>query len=259
MLEFTILGAGNSSGVPAAGNHWGDCDPHEPRNRRTRASLWVKSETTSIVIDTGPDFREQSSRENIKNIDAVFYTHAHGDHCNGMDDLRGYRYRSGRLVPVYGSAQTLQEIHDRFPYIFDGGESKDLYPPLVEAYELKTMGQAVQIGDIHIIPYDMDHATVIATGYRIGPVGYSVDMWKLDDSAVDTLKGIDVWIVDAAGYLDTKNKVHANFEVIAALNERIGAGRVILSCLTLGMDYEKTQNHLPPGFELAYDGMKVVG
>lgn len=251
-VKLTILGCGNSTGVPAAGNHWGTCDPLEPKNTRSRCCALVQSDTTTIVIDTGPDFRTQMNRANVGHLDAVLYTHAHSDHMNGIDDIRVYVYRQKNKMPVYGSRETLNDLEGYFPYMFHGGKMS-IYPPLLERFEIRD--KPFIVGDIPCTPLQMDHESVTATGYRFGNIAYCVDMLKLDDAAVNALQGIETWIVDAAGYHMTDNKVHANLETIYALNKRIGAKNVILTSLSLGMDYKTLCDELPDGYRPAYDGL----
>jgi phosphoribosyl 1,2-cyclic phosphate phosphodiesterase len=252
--KITILGCGNSTGIPAIGNYWGKCDPSEPKNRRTRSSILVESGNTKIVVDTGPDFREQLNRANVSMIDAVLYTHAHADHMNGIDDLRVLVQRGQKMIPVYSNAETIQDLKGYFTYMFDGGKT-ELYPPLLSAHVLTGFGTEHSIGDIKFIPFEQDHETCISVGYRFGTLGYSVDARRLDDKAVNALKGVETWIVDSAGYKSEDPTVHANLETIYALNERIGARQVYLSSLTLGMDYQTLVKELRPGYLPAHDGL----
>ena len=257
-LKVTILGCGNSTGVPAVGNYWGKCDPSEPKNRRLRSSIAVQSANTTVIVDTGPDFREQVNRAHIERVDAVLYTHSHGDHVNGIDDLRSLRFRQKQLVPVYGNDETLDDLAKRFDYLFEGGKSP-LYPPVVEAQRIEEgqYGQPITHGDIDFIPFPQDHGTCIATGYRFGDLAYSVDMLTLDDFAVKVLTGIKTWIVDCASYNDPNNTVHANIDTILKLNEKIGAGQVILSSLSLSMDYQTLKQELPLPLIPGYDQMSI--
>ena len=258
-LKITILGCGNSTGVPSIGNHWGKCDPHEPRNNRLRSSIAVQSESTTIIVDTGPDFRAQMNRADISHLDAVLYTHAHSDHIMGIDDLRMIRIRGNKLVPVYGNAATLADLTGRFKYLFEGGKSV-LYPPVLQAHEIRanSYGKSMKVGDIDFIPFDQDHGTCRSVGYRFGDLGYSCDIVNLDKAAITTLAGIKTWIVDGAGYHHQDNVVHANLETIYRLNEKIGAAQVYLSSLTLAMDYQTLVNELPDGYAPAYDGLKIT-
>ena len=256
--KLTILGCGNSTGVPAIGNYWGDCDPIEPKNTRLRSSVLIQSAKTTLVVDTGPDFRQQMNRADINHIDGVLYSHAHADHINGIDELRFMALKNKTLVSVYGNKETLNNLRTRFDYLFEGGDHS-LYPPIVEAHDIdrEEFGSVQRIGDIDFIPFEQDHGTVQSLGYRFGDLAYSVDIHRLDDKAVEVLQGIKIWIVDAAGYKSETNPVHASLETLYKLNERIGAAQVYLTSLSLAMDYRTLLDELPPGFIPAYDGLKV--
>lgn len=257
-LKFTILGCGNSSGVPAAGNHWGACDPEEPKNMRMRCSGVVQSDITTLVIDTGPEFRLQMNAAKIEMIDAVLYTHDHGDHMNGIDDLRVYRFRKKDLVDVYGNKETLSFIAKRFGYMINGGVDA-LYPPMLRAHEIsKDMeGKPLKVGDIEFTSFTQDHGTCETLGYRFGDLAYSVDMRRLDEKALETLKGIKTWIVDCAAYHNEDNKVHSNIKEIYAYNEIIGAQHVYLTSLSLSMDYQTLKGELKDGYAPACDGLEI--
>lgn len=254
--RVTILGCGNSTGVPAIGNYWGACDPNEPKNNRSRCSIAVQTDATTLIVDTGPDFRTQLTRENIVHIDGVLYTHMHSDHVGGIDELRIMRFRNKALIPIYADPETMADLKGRFPYIFDGGKSV-LYPPIVEPHILwpEKFGSLHKFGDIGYIPFEQDHGSCKSVGYRFGDLAYSVDIFNLDHRAVETLAGIKTWIVDAAGYHQTDNSVHANLETIFSLNKRIKAQQVYLTSLTLGMDYQTLISELPQGYAPAHDGL----
>jgi phosphoribosyl 1,2-cyclic phosphate phosphodiesterase len=254
----TILGCGNSTGIPAIGNYWGKCDPAEPKNRRLRSSILVRSGNTAIVVDTGPDFREQLNRANIETVDAALYSHAHGDHVHGIDDLRPIRHRRGALVPVYGNRATLEELQSRFHYMFAGGNHA-LYPPVLEAKPFKTadFGAEQVIGELRFVPFEQDHGTCVSIGYRFGDIAYSPDFVRLDDKAVEILRGVRIWIADCAAYKDTQNAVHANLETIFSLREKIGAHEVYLTSLSLAMDYRALEKELRNGVKPAFDGLSL--
>ena len=260
-MKFTILGCGNSTGVPSIGDVWGACDPKEPKNRRGRCSLLVESKTTKLVIDTGPDFREQLTRVKIPTVDAILYTHSHDDHVMGISDIRSITFRNKKITPVYGSAETLDEITQRFDYHFKGGKSK-LYPPILQAMEIKDFGVKNTIGDIDFVPFHQDHGTCITTGYRFGDFAYSVDFISLEDAAVNVLKGVKTWVVDAAGYKEPRDDgrlhVHANLDTIYELNKRVGASQVYLTSLSLAMDYKTLTEELRAGYAPAYDGLSFT-
>lgn len=254
-LKFTILGCGNSTGVPAVTNYWGDCDPNEPKNRRRRCALAVQSDTTTLIVDTGPDFREQMNAYDIAQIDGVLYTHEHADHMHGIDDLRFYRFKQEKLIPTYLSQETMDAIQNRFGYMFDGG-NWEIYKPIL-THNIIEFGKTHQCGDIEFMPFAQDHGSCTSTGYRFGNLAYSVDILTLDDTAIETLKGIQKWIVDAAAYHNENNKVHATIKTIAELNKRIGAKQVYLTSLSLGMDYQTLCDELPDHVHPCYDGLVI--
>lgn len=256
--KLTILGCGNSTGVPAIGNYWGACDPNEPKNRRLRSSILLQTDQTTLVVDTGPDFREQLNRADISNLDAVLYTHFHGDHVQGMDELRVIKHRNQKdYVNIYGDRATIEDLERRFNYLFHGGNIK-LYPPIIkpQVFENEDFGKIRQISDVSFIPFKQDHGSCDSVGYRFGDAGYSVDILKLDDMAIKTLTGIKTWIVDCAAYKD-ENVVHANLETIFALNKEIKAADVWLTSLSLTMDYQTLREELPQGYKPAYDGLEL--
>ena len=253
---LTILGCGNSTGVPAIGNYWGDCDPKEPRNTRLRSSILLQTQTTSIVVDTGPDFRQQLNRENVQTLDAVLYSHAHSDHINGIDELRIISYRRKALMGIYGNKATLTELEDRFNYLFEGNNNHRLYPPVVEPVEVE-YGKTQKIGDIGFVPFEQDHGMCKSVGYRFGDTAYCVDILNLDQMAINTLKGIKTLIIDSAGYNHTDCVAHANLETIYKLNKQIGAAQVYLTSLTLSMDYKTLLEELVEGYKPSYDGLSL--
>ena len=257
-LKITILGCGASGGVPALGNLWGQCDPAEPKNRRSRCALAVQSAETTLIVDTGPDFRAQTIEQDIHSIDAILYTHAHGDHVNGIDELTTLRRRTRRRTPAYGQKETMDELQARFAYMFRN-DPAGFYPASIEAhaFDEDAYGTVQRAGDIDFVPFRQDHGTCRTLGFRFGDVGYSTDMVRLDDAAIAALTGVKTWIADGAGYHNKDNPVHASIADIIALNERIGADTVYLTHLSLMMDYQTLRDELPEGYYPAYDGLVV--
>jgi phosphoribosyl 1,2-cyclic phosphate phosphodiesterase len=256
-LKFTILGCGNSAGSPAPGNHWGHCDRNEPKNIRTRPGVWIQSEETSLVIDTSADFRVQSIAQSIPKVDAVFYTHAHGDHVHGIDDLRGFRLRTGKLIETYGDRKTLEEIQERFAYMFE--TRADIYPQILNPniIESHRYNETLDIFDIKVVPFEQDHGTCKTLGLRFGDLAYSTDVVALDDKALGVLKGIKTWVVDAAGYKMEKNFVHFTLRQVIEMNSIIQAERVYLTHMPGYMDYQQLLKELPDGYLPCYDGLEL--
>lgn len=256
-LKLTILGCGNSDGVPATGNHWGKCNPHEARNRRSRASIVIQSDATTLLIDSTPDVRMQINGQGIEKIDALIYTHPHADHVNGIDDIRAYAKRRKDKFPIYTTAETMAELKERFPHQFT--QLSPLYPVLFAPHVIAeaALCRSMNIGDIEFIPFPQIHGGLTSLGFRFGDVAYSTDLADLEDRSVEVLKGVDTWIVDAAGYKMPRNSAHFTLEKLYSYQERIVARRVIMTHLTPGMDYQTLMDETPDNFEPAYDGMEI--
>lgn len=257
-LKVTVLGCGGSAGVPASGNYWGVCDPNEPKNRRNRCCLAVQSEHTTLIIDTGPDFRHQVNAANIDQISAVLYTHYHGDHVDGVADLRPFRFRYAQLVPIYATRETLDVFERTIPHLLH--DQKPVYPKVLDAHEIKPddLGLEMTIGDISFIPFLQDHTTCQTLGFRFGDFAYSVDVKALYEDSIDVLMGVKTWLVDAAGYHQNDNMVHMSLDQIYQAKSRIGAERAVLTSLTPAMDYQTVMLETPDGVEPAYDGMSFI-
>lgn len=248
-MKAVILGCGTSSGVPRVGNHWGACDPENPRNRRRRSSILVEHAGTRILIDTAPDLREQLLDAGIDHLDAVFYTHDHADHTHGIDDLRHLAYASGGRIPVYADAPTLGVLMRRFDYVF---VSQGGYPAICEAHEIDG---ATSVGSLKVVPFDQRHGDVDTLGFRIGGLAYSTDLNGLPEASFEALADLDVWIVDALRY--KPHPTHTHLEQTLGWIERVKPGRAILTHMTWDMDYETLKRELPDGVEPAYDGMVI--
>ena len=254
-MRVTILGSGGSLGVPAAGGFWGDCDPHNPKNERTRASLFVQSENTNILVDATADVRTQLNRlGKIDKLDGLILSHAHSDHISGMDDLRVLSYAGGGTLQMYANYETVEELKVRFDYIFQGGFG-GLYKPFMTA-NVVDYGPH-RIGDIRMDLFEQDHTSCSTIGVRINDFAYSVDMAALDDKAQEKLKGVDTWVVDAGGYKREKVSTHATVDRIMYYAEKLGIRQTYLSVLTGAMDYNTLCRELPEHIRPAYDGMEL--
>jgi len=252
-LRLVILGCGTSSGVPRIGNDWGTCDPHEPRNRRTRVSILVESPTTRLLVDTSPDMRAQLLAADAANLDAVLWTHDHADHCHGLDDLRQVYHYRGTPVPAYARAETLGALRQRFGYAFEG---RGGYPPIVEDYALP---DRLTIGDIDIHCVDQPHGDILSTGFRFThggrTIGYATDFHELTPAMLTLFDRLDIWVVDAL-----RAKPHPTHAHLALALEGIAAARpnrAILTHMDNSMDYATLRRTLPEGVEPGYDGMVV--
>ncbi len=263
VLEFTILGCGSSGGVPRADGAWGVCDPNEPRNRRSRCSMLVRRKAldpeaaeTTVVIDTSPEFRQQTAGAGVSRLDAVLYTHDHADQTHGIDDLRAFWLRHRSVTPCYMDEATHAGLMRRFRYVFEGEGG---YPAICEARPLPPFGRPWSIdgpsGPIPVLTFDQDHGAIRSVGYRIGNVAYSSDIVDFPDEALPALEGLDVWIVDALRR--TPHPTHAHLDRALEWIERLKPQRAVLTNMHQDLDYRTLVDTLPEGVVPAYDGMVI--
>ena len=251
---FTLLGCGNAAGTPTVGDRWGQCDPNEPRNRRSRAAALVTNSESGLLIDFGPDICSHLIKSKREKIDAVLLSHNHGDHVNGIDDLRTLSFINKKVMPIYSRKSAIDELETRYPYAL-GRPEHELYKAFIETHYIKP--GPVNIAGIDLTVFEQDHGSCISLGFRFGNMSYSTDMKALEDPAIEALKGIETWIVDGGAYKQENNLVHANIETVIALNQKIGARKVYLTHLPSNMDYKTVLNELPEGYEPAYDGLRI--
>jgi phosphoribosyl 1,2-cyclic phosphate phosphodiesterase len=253
-MEVRILGCGTSSGVPRVGNDWGSCDPANPRNRRRRVSILVSHGASKILVDTGPDLREQLLDARVSGVEAVIWTHDHADHCHGIDDLRQLYHARGRPVSGYARQDTLEVIQDRFAYAFDG---KGGYPAVVEG---QVLPDHMNLAGISVRAVDQPHGPIISAGLRFDAggrsIGYSTDFHEMTEEMLRTFEGVDVWIVDALRR--RPHPTHPHLDQALEWIEQVKPGRAILTHMDNSMDYDTLVAELPPGVEPGYDGQEVA-
>lgn len=260
-LKLTILGCGGSAGVPMIGNRWGACDPSEPKNRRTRCSALVQSDNTTLIIDTGPDFRAQMTGLERHELDAILYTHFHGDHINGFEELRYIYKRDRGLIPLYADAYTQAKLREKFPHMFETKDPTGFYPLPIEfkGWQEEQFNSLQMIGDIAVTPFKMNHSDIMAIGYRFGDVAYMTDINALPEESFAALAGVKTMIIDCNNLFDTDGtKIHLNFDGVLELNRRLQVPDVVLTHLKTNCDYKTASERLPDGYRLAYDGL-IIG
>lgn len=259
-LRFTILGCGSSGGVPRIGNDWGDCDPKNPKNRRRRCSMLIEritgNGTTTVLIDTSPDMREQLLDAQVGHVDAVVYTHSHADHVHGIDDLRQIVFNLRRRLPVWADAPTQEALIARFGYAFVQPEGSP-YPPILD---LHTIHGPVTItgagGEVTLTPFTADHGSMEALGFRIGALAYLPDAVAIPAESWPHLEGLDCWIVDA---LRRKpHPTHAHLEMALEWIARAAPARAVLTNMHVDLDHDTLSAELPAHIRPAFDGMQIA-
>ena len=253
-MKIRILGSGTSSGVPRIGNDWGACDPGEPRNRRTRASAIVSTETTTILIDTSPDMREQLLAAGVSRVDAVLWTHDHADHCHGLDDLRQLMHAQNGPVRGLARDATLATLRTRFAYAFEG---RGGYRPAVAAEPLP---DSFVIGDIAVRVVDQPHGGITSAGFRFEcagkSIGYSTDFNDLTDGMRNLYEALDIWVVDSLRR--EPHPTHPHLGAVLGWIAECRTKRAALIHMDGSMDYATLSAELPEGVEPGYDGLEIT-
>lgn len=251
-MRVTVLGSGSSGGTPMPGpDGWGGCDETNPKNRRRRPSILVETATTRLLVDTSPDLREQLLAAKVWHIDAILYTHAHADHVNGIDDVRGLNYYKKGAIDAYGSQKTLDDLEERFAYVFRPyGAAPQFFRPCLTP---RVIDAPFRIGDIDIVPFHQEHGRFSTLGYRFNKFAYSTDVKALSEDAFAVLDGIEAWIVDCLS--ETPHPTHSHLSQTLEWIDRVAPQHAVLNHLSHRMDYQTLAAKLPPGVEPAYDGM----
>ncbi len=253
--KLTFLGTGTSMGVPTLGCGCVVCRSEERRNRRTRASVAVEYGGHLVLIDTGPDFREQAMRERVERVDAVLYTHGHADHILGFDDLRPLTFLGSGPVPLYADEPTSVILERVFEYTF---RKVDRYPTSarVELHRLSSdPGTVVDLFGARFERVPVRHGRTTITGFRFGSAAYLTDMSDLSEASLAQLHGLDVVVLDALRR--EPHPTHSHLENSIRLAKEIGAKRTYFTHISHGLDHLPTEDELPEGVHLAYDGLQL--
>ncbi|CAP55745.1 MBL fold metallo-hydrolase [Gluconacetobacter diazotrophicus] len=260
-MELIVLGCGGSAGVPMIGGpdgagDWGVCDPAEPRNRRTRASVLLRGGDGAVLLDTGPDLRDQLLAQRIDRFDAILYTHAHADHIAGLDEVRAINRVIDRPLPVYGTPPVLTDLENRFNYAFRPWSPPGFYRPVVVPHVVHA-GQTLEVAGLHLRLFEQIHGRTLSLGVRCGTIAYSTDVVELLDEAFAALAGIETWVVDCF-QRSAAHSAHAWLDRVLEWRARIAPRRVILTHMGPDMDWAWMRANLPDGVEAAFDGMRVA-
>ncbi|WP_338869706.1 MBL fold metallo-hydrolase [Spirosoma sp. SC4-14] len=251
-MLITLLGTGTSSGVPLIGCECDVCRSVDFRDKRLRSSVHVALDGLSLVIDTGPDFRQQMLRLDLKQLDAVVFTHEHKDHTAGLDEVRAYNFRSGQDMPIYGRPSVLSQLEQEFAYIF----AEHKYPGTPRIKPIPIQNDSFSIRGVSILPIQVMHHKLPVFGYRIGDFTYLTDLNFIADDELEKVYGTKVLVLDALQRLPHLS--HFTLDQALELANRIGATRTYFTHIShkLGL-HREVEKELPPHIRLGFDGLQI--
>ncbi|MEC7754130.1 MAG: MBL fold metallo-hydrolase [Bacteroidota bacterium] len=251
-MKVTVLGSGTSQGVPVIGCQCTVCQSLDFRDKRLRSSVHIEVEGKSIVIDSGPDFRQQMLRERISQLDALLFTHEHKDHTAGMDDIRSFNFLQEKDMPVYAAPRVIEQLKREFAYVF----SEKKYPgvPMVEVNELD--GEPFEVEGIQVIPIEVLHYKLPVYGFRIGDFTYITDAKTISEESLEKARGSKILMINALR--QTEHLSHLTLNEAIDMAQKIGADATYFTHLSHKMGSHKTiEAQLPNNIYIAYDGLQL--
>jgi phosphoribosyl 1,2-cyclic phosphate phosphodiesterase len=258
-IRVTMLGCGGSQGVPTPVGDWGLCDPASPRNQRLRPSILIEAadaagQHKTILVDAGPDLRQQLLTAQCRHIDALLFTHGHADHTHGIDDLRAVNRLMGAPIPFWASTETMADLRRRFDYtiVDDPAGVSSFFRPVLVPHEIDGPFEAA---GVPVVPFEQDHGFSRSWGFRIGNFAYSTDVVKLDEAAFAALEDTEVWIVDCLR--EAPHPTHSHLERTLGWIERVKPRHAIFTHMDQSSDYETMRRLCPAGVEPGYDGLVI--
>lgn len=251
-MQLTILGAGSSAGTPVVGCNCTTCTSTDPKNKRTRCSSIITLDNGKVLlIDTGPDLRQQALREALTHVDAVLYTHTHADHLHGIDDLRAFCQLQRSQIPLYGSAQTITHITDKFGYTLrEPSNFWDL--PILKTHPIS---EPIELFGHTVTPVPVKHGNTEIYGYRIGDMAYLTDVSAIPETSLTLLKGVKVLLLDCLR--NSPHYTHINLEQSLAYARQINAQSTYLIHMTHELEYHALSAKIPANVYVGYDGLKI--
>ena len=264
-MILTLLGCGNSTGVPVIQCKCRVCRSKHPRNKRLRCSAWIRVRGKSFLIDTSPDLRQQALRARIPRVDAVLYTHPHADHLHGIDELRSFNYIQNSEIPLYGNEWTCNELKTKFPYSFSQLNPKNSSGPIqrkegggrpqLQLNQFNAQSQSISILEEKFIPLSLSHGSKESVGYRIEAIAYVTDCSYIPQTSLDRMKELSVLVLDCLRL--EPHGTHFNLDQALETISKVKPRKTFLTHIGHEIDYAKWRNKLPKGVFLAYDGLTI--
>lgn len=252
MMKITFLGTGTSQGVPMIGCKCAVCTSGDPKDKRLRTSILVEQDGTTVVIDAGPDFRQQMLRENVQQLDAVLFTHEHKDHIAGLDDVRAYNYLSGKAMDIYATERVQDALRREFFYVFSGAS----YPGIPKLQLHNVHNLPFEIKGIRFTPVEVMHLNLPVFGFRMNDFTYITDANFISDKEKEKIKGSRYLVLNALRR--EKHVSHFTLKEAVELIEELKPEKAWLIHLSHQMGkHEEINQELPPFIQCAYDGMKI--
>jgi len=252
-LSITVLGSGTSVGVPTIGCHCAVCSSADPRDKRLRPSIYIKYADRGVVIDTTPDFRQQALRAQIERVDGIFFTHSHADHVMGLDDVRPFNFKQGGVIPIYGSADTIDNIRNAFRYIFDSRFSESSVPRLVtNVFD----NAPIDFFGLEFTPIRLWHGKGTVYGFRFGSAAYLTDHSDIPDESMEQLRDLEVLFLDALRH--RPHPTHSTVERSLQSVEKLAPKRAFFTHICHDLAHARTEADFPPHVRLAYDGLEIT-
>lgn len=251
-MKLTFLGTGTSMGVPVAGGFGKERLKGDPRDVRWRCSAWLQTEDTSIVIDTGPEFRLQTLRAGLSHIDLVLITHEHMDHIAGLDDLRPFCYNQDQSIPLFTTSQCVEAIRNRFDYMF----GSDRYPGATSV-DMQVIDEEVVFRDVAITPLPVVHGKVNVVGYRLNDISYITDVKEVPEATRERIKGSKLLVIGGLRW-SPEHPTHMTIPEAAQVAEELEVPQTYLIHMNSYVNHEATNKKLPAHVQLAYDQLTVT-
>lgn len=250
-MRLTFLGTGTSMGVPVAGGFGKNHISGDSRNIRWRCSAWIQTEKSSIVIDTGPEFRLQTIRSGLSQVDLVLITHEHMDHIAGLDDLRPFCLKQEQSIPVYAGKACIEAIRKRFEYMF----GPDRYPGAT-SIDIEEIASTVEFQDVQITPLPVKHGKVNVLGYRVNDVAYLTDVKEIPDATKKLIQGAKILVLSGLRW-QPKHPTHMTIPEAVEVANELKIPQTYLIHMNSHVNHEETNRRLPKHVQLAYDQLTV--